>query len=157
MRVVDRRSSSSPPGSCCAPGSATGSSPSAATRTRRARSASRSKTVKIGLFMARRRSWPGSSACTLLFQFNTVQSGQGVGHEFIYIIAAVIGGCLLTGGYGSAIGAAIGALIFGMVSQGIVYAGWDPDWFKAFLGVMLLLARPAQHCASSRRTRGRGE
>jgi simple sugar transport system permease protein len=52
----------------------------------------------------------------------------------------VIGGCLLTGGYGTAIGAAIGAFIFGMVNQGIVYAGWNPDWFKFFLGGMLLFA-----------------
>ena len=67
-----------------------------------------------------------------------MQSGQGVGNEFIYIIAAVVGGCLLTGGYGSAIGAAIGAFIFGMAEQGIVYAGWNPDWFYFFLGVLLL-------------------
>jgi simple sugar transport system permease protein len=95
--------------------------------------------VKIGLFM-----FVGFSAwfvgMHLLFSFNTVQSGQGVGNEFIYIIAAVIGGCLLTGGYGTAIGAAIGAFIFGMVQQGIVYAGWNPDWFKFFMGVMLLFA-----------------
>ncbi|MFI0806556.1 ABC transporter permease [Streptomyces echinatus] len=73
-----------------------------------------------------------------LFAFNTVQSGEGVGQELIYIAAAVIGGCLLTGGYGSAIGPVFGAFMFGMVQQGIVYAGWNPDWFKAFLGVMLL-------------------
>ncbi|WP_330286284.1 ABC transporter permease [Streptomyces sp. NBC_00576] len=95
--------------------------------------------TKIALFM-------GVGACAwfvgmhLLFSFNTVQSGEGVGSEFLYIIAAVIGGCLLTGGYGSAIGSVIGAFIFGMVSQGIVYANWNPDWFKAFLGVMLLVA-----------------
>jgi simple sugar transport system permease protein len=74
----------------------------------------------------------------LLFEYNTVQSGQGVGNEFIYIIAAVIGGCLLTGGYGSVVGASIGALIFGMTQLGITYAGWNPDWFKTFLGVMLI-------------------
>ena len=95
--------------------------------------------VKIGLFM-----FVGFCAwfvgMHLLFAFNTVQSGQGVGNEFFYIIAAVIGGCLLTGGYGTAIGAAIGAFIFGMTNQGIVYAGWDPDWFKFFLGAMLLFA-----------------
>ncbi|MFE9612449.1 ABC transporter permease [Streptomyces sp. NPDC006012] len=73
-----------------------------------------------------------------LFSFNTVQSGEGVGQELIFIAAAVIGGCLLTGGYGSAIGPVFGAFMFGMVNQGIVYAGWNPDWFKAFLGVMLL-------------------
>jgi simple sugar transport system permease protein len=95
--------------------------------------------VKIGLFMT-----VGFAAwfvgMHLLFSFNTVQSGQGVGNEFLYIIAAVIGGCLLTGGYGTAIGAAIGAFIFGMTNQGIVYAGWNPDWFKFFLGAMLLFA-----------------
>lgn len=95
--------------------------------------------VKIGLFMG------VAFTCWfygmhLLFAFNTVQSGQGVGNEFLYIIAAVVGGCLLTGGYGSAIGAAVGAFIFGMTTQGIVFAGWDPSWFKFFLGVMLLLA-----------------
>ncbi|EGX57303.1 ABC transporter membrane protein [Streptomyces zinciresistens K42] len=73
-----------------------------------------------------------------LFSFNTVQSGEGVGQELIYIAAAVIGGCLLTGGAGSAIGPVFGAFMFGLVQQGIVYAGWNPDWFKAFLGVMLL-------------------
>ena len=95
--------------------------------------------VKIGLFMVVGfTAW--FSGMHLLFSYNTVQSGQGVGQEFIYIIAAVIGGCLLTGGYGTAIGAAIGAFIFGMVQQGIVYAGWEPDWFKFFMGVMLLFA-----------------
>ena len=63
---------------------------------------------------------------------------RGTGREFIAIIAVVIGGTLLTGGYGSAIGAVFGALIFGMVSQGVVYAGVDADWVQAFLGVMLL-------------------
>ena len=76
----------------------------------------------------------------LLYRFNTLQAGNGVGQEFLYIVAAVVGGTLLTGGYGNAIGVAIGAFIFGMTNQGIVYAGWDPNWFRAFLGVMLLLA-----------------
>ena len=53
--------------------------------------------------------------------------------EFYAIIAVVIGGDLLTGGYGSAIGAVLGALIFGMVQQGIIFAGIDADWFQSFL------------------------
>jgi simple sugar transport system permease protein len=95
--------------------------------------------TKIGLFM-------GVGFCGWilgmhnLFAFDAVQSGEGVGNEFLYIIAAVIGGCLLTGGYGSAVGGAIGAFIFGMANKGIVYAQWNPDWFKFFLGLMLLLA-----------------
>ncbi|MEA5454890.1 ABC transporter permease [Sinomonas sp. JGH33] len=97
------------------------------------------KATKIGLFM-------GVGFCGWLlgmhnlFAFDAVQSGEGVGNEFLYIIAAVIGGCLLTGGYGSAVGGAIGAFIFGMANKGIVYAQWNPDWFKFFLGLMLLLA-----------------
>ena len=97
------------------------------------------KATKIGLFMA-----VGFCGWILgmhnLFAFDSVQSGEGVGNEFLYIIAAVIGGCLLTGGYGSAVGGAIGAFIFGMANKGIVYAQWNPDWFKFFLGLMLLLA-----------------
>jgi simple sugar transport system permease protein len=73
-----------------------------------------------------------------ILRFTTVQANQGIGLEFQFIIAAVIGGCLLTGGFGSAIGAAIGALIFGMARQGIVFANWNSDWFMLFLGIMLL-------------------
>jgi simple sugar transport system permease protein len=93
--------------------------------------------TKIGLFMTTAfAAW--IVGMLNLFKTTTAQSTTGVGQEFVYIICAVVGGCLLTGGYGSAIGAALGALIYGMVGQGIVYAGWDSDWLYAFLGVMLL-------------------
>ena len=52
----------------------------------------------------------------------------------------MIGGCLLTGGYGSAVGAAVGALLYAVAREGIALAGWDPHWFPAFLGVLLLVA-----------------
>jgi len=73
-------------------------------------------------------------------QASSAVSEQGVGYEFYYIIAAVVGGCFLTGGYGSAIGAAIGACIIGMAFEGVIYSGWDSSWDFAFLGVILLLA-----------------
>jgi len=95
--------------------------------------------VKISLFMAT------ATAAWLVAVIQVIGSTgadvlRGTQQEFYAIIAVVIGGTLLTGGYGSAIGAAIGALIFGMVRQGIVYAGVDADWFQVFLGGMLLLA-----------------
>ncbi|MGH3516124.1 MAG: ABC transporter permease [Haloechinothrix sp.] len=97
------------------------------------------KHTKIGLFMT-----VGFMAWFVgmhnLFRFNTVQSGEGIGNELIYIAAAVIGGCALMGGWGTAIGAAIGALILGMAQQGVVYAGWSPDLFKFFIGATLLAA-----------------
>lgn len=95
--------------------------------------------VKVGLFMTT------AAAAWLVGMMNIVRlrsavASQGIGQEFIYIIAASIGGCLLTGGYGSVVGASIGAFIFGMAQVGIVFAGWDTDWFYSFLGVMLLVA-----------------
>ncbi len=98
-----------------------------------------SNRVKIALFMTT------AIAGWLVGMMNIVRlrsavASQGIGQEFVFIISAVIGGCLLTGGYGSAIGAAIGAIIFGMARVGIVFAGWDTDWFYSFLGIMLLVA-----------------
>ena len=74
----------------------------------------------------------------LAFCLNTIQSGTGNGLEFEYIIAAVVGGTALTGGYGSAFGAAIGAFIMAMARQGIPAARWNSDWRFAFLGMILL-------------------
>jgi simple sugar transport system permease protein len=95
--------------------------------------------VRVRLFMA-----TAAAACLVsVMQTLTFGSGdvsRGVQREFQAIIAAVIGGCLLTGGYGSVIGAALGALTFGMATLGITYAGWDSNWFSAFLGAMLLIA-----------------
>ncbi|MPQ98730.1 ABC transporter permease [Modestobacter sp. I12A-02628] len=75
-----------------------------------------------------------------LVRLRGVQVDPVLGSEIQYLVVAVIGGCLLTGGYGSAVGAALGSLLYAVASQGIVLAGWDPRWFQVFLGVLLLLA-----------------
>ncbi len=83
-----------------------------------------------------------SLAATLVGTINAVEltsvsAGQGTGYEFYYIIAAVVGGTLLTGGAGSVIGASLGALILGMTTLGIQYAGWDSTWRFTFFGLIL--------------------
>jgi simple sugar transport system permease protein len=95
--------------------------------------------MKIILFMAT------ASAAWLVATIQVLSTGsadtlRGEQREFYAIIAVVIGGTLLTGGYGSAIGAVFGALTVGMVQQGIVYTGIDSDWFLVFLGAMLIVA-----------------
>ncbi len=76
----------------------------------------------------------------LAFRLNTIQASTGDGEEFEYIIAAVVGGTALTGGYGSTLGAAIGAIIMAMSVQGIPFSRWNSDWRFVFLGGILLVA-----------------
>ena len=95
--------------------------------------------VKIGLFMFTAFCATVYAACQV-FEFGSAASDRGLLKEFEAIIAAVIGGCLLTGGYGSIVGAMFGALIFGVVQQGILFTGVPNDWFRVFLGAMLLVA-----------------
>lgn len=95
--------------------------------------------VKIALFMCT------SAAAWLVATIQVLSVGsadalRGEQREFFAIIAAVIGGTLMTGGYGSAIGAMFGALIIGMVQQGIVFAGTDSDWFLVVMGTLLIVA-----------------
>jgi ribose/xylose/arabinose/galactoside ABC-type transport system permease subunit len=76
----------------------------------------------------------------LAFRLRTIQANTGNGEEFDYIIAAVVGGTLLTGGYGTALGGMLGACIVAMATLGITFARWNSDWRFLFLGVTLLLA-----------------
>jgi simple sugar transport system permease protein len=73
-------------------------------------------------------------------ELRSMQSKEGIGLEFIFIICAVVGGCLLTGGYGSVIGTFFGAAMLGMVQLGIVFAQWDSNWTFTFQGVILFMA-----------------
>ena len=95
--------------------------------------------VKILMFMF-------TAFCATVFataqviEFGSAAADRGLLKEFEAIISVVIGGALLTGGYGSVIGAALGALIFGVVQQGLFFAGVESSLFRVFLGIILLLA-----------------
>jgi len=95
--------------------------------------------VKISMFM-----FTAFCACVFatcqVMEFGSAGADRGLLKEFEAIIAVVIGGALLTGGYGSVVGAALGALIFGVVQQGLFFAGVESSLFRVFLGVILLFA-----------------
>jgi simple sugar transport system permease protein len=110
--------------------------------------------VKITLFVF-------TAFCACLFavlqvaDVGSAASDRGLQKEFEAIIAAVIGGALLTGGYGSVLGACFGALIFGVVQIGISYTNVNSDWYRVVLGAMLLLAVLFNHYIRSRATTGK--
>jgi simple sugar transport system permease protein len=95
--------------------------------------------TKILLFMATSMTSALLGIMTAI-QLRSIQANEGVGREFIFIIAAVVGGCLLTGGYGSVVGSAFGAAVLGMAQIGIILSQWDSNWVFAFQGVILMLA-----------------
>lgn len=95
--------------------------------------------VKIGLFMG---SAFGAALVGVIqtILYNSAQVANGQAFVFNSIIAVVIGGVLLTGGYGSVVGVVLGTLTFAIVQQGIYYTGWNSDWASLILGVLLLAA-----------------
>lgn len=95
--------------------------------------------VKILLFMFTAFCATLYATCELM-EYGSAAADRGTLKEFEAIIAAVIGGTLLTGGYGSVIGTCFGALIFAVVQVGINYSGIDNSWYRVVLGVLLLLA-----------------
>ena len=95
--------------------------------------------VKILMFMLSAFCATVFAACQVL-DFGSAAADRGLLKEFEAIIAVVIGGTLLTGGYGTVIGAALGALIFGVVQQGLFFAAVDSSLFRVFLGIILVVA-----------------
>ncbi|CAM5775326.1 ABC transporter permease [Labrys miyagiensis] len=78
-------------------------------------------------------------------EYHSGNATAGLGYVFQAPIVAVIGGVLLGGGYGSAIGVFLGTVIFGVINIGIFYTGWSTDWVQLFLGVLLMFAVLANH------------
>jgi simple sugar transport system permease protein len=75
-----------------------------------------------------------------LTRLGTVVIVPGLASGVDFLVVAVIGGCLLTGGWGSVWGAAVASVLYAVIRQGITLAGWDPQWFEMLLGVLLLVA-----------------
>jgi simple sugar transport system permease protein len=95
--------------------------------------------VKIILFMTTAAS-AALFACIQVLNFGSADVLRGQNKEFEAIITAVVGGTLLTGGYGSALGSAFGAFILGTTQLGINFVGINSDWYQVVLGSILLLA-----------------
>lgn len=95
--------------------------------------------LTIALFM-------GSGLCSAFvgmsqaILYNSAQVSAGQSYIFNSIIAVVIGGVMLTGGYGSVVGIVLGTLTFSIVNQGIYYTGFDANWASLIIGILLLAA-----------------
>ena len=96
--------------------------------------------VKISLFMF-------SALCatlfaaTQVFETNTADAAKGNLKELEAIAAAVIGGIVLTGGFGTVIGIIFGAVIFGIAREAFFYIPFvDGSFYRVFLGFILLTA-----------------
>lgn len=95
--------------------------------------------VKLLLFI-----WTSVSAAFVgilqAVAYNSGNAVSGQGYVFQTAIAAVIGGVLLTGGFGSVPGIVCGTMIYGIVSLGLFYTGWPTDWLATFIGALLVVA-----------------
>jgi simple sugar transport system permease protein len=73
-------------------------------------------------------------------RFSSVDALRGQGMELEVVLAVVVGGASLNGGFGSIIGAALGVLIIGMIQQGLILIGISVDWYQAGIGLLLIVA-----------------
>jgi simple sugar transport system permease protein len=72
--------------------------------------------------------------------FNSAQVSGGMNYIFNAVVSVVVGGVLLTGGFGSALGVFVGTITFAIVSQGIYFTSIDRNWSSLIIGIMLLVA-----------------
>jgi simple sugar transport system permease protein len=78
-------------------------------------------------------------------RFSSVDALRGTGLELEVILAVVVGGALLSGGYGSILGAMLGVLILGMLQQGLILIGVSVYWYRAGIGLLLIVAAVVNH------------
>jgi simple sugar transport system permease protein len=77
---------------------------------------------------------------TQAIQFGTADAVGGQGYVFQAPIVVVIGGVLLTGGFGTILGVVMGTVLYGIISGGLFYTGWDTDLSQVILGVLMIIA-----------------
>jgi rhamnose transport system permease protein len=73
-------------------------------------------------------------------QYQTIDSTAGTGYELTVISAVVVGGVAIFGGSGSAVGAAVGALLLSTIASALNVLGISPFWDQAIAGFLLLVA-----------------
>ncbi len=95
--------------------------------------------LNIALYMASGFAAAFVGMCQAIL-YNSAQVSAGQSFIFNSIIAVVIGGVFLTGGYGSVLGIVLGTITFAIVNQGIYYTGFDANWASLIIGVLLLAA-----------------
>ena len=96
--------------------------------------------VKISLFMFTAFCATMFAACQV-FEVNTADTAKGNLKELEAIAAAVIGGVVLTGGFGSILGIILGTIIFGIAKEAFFYIpGIDGSFYRVFLGAVLVSA-----------------
>ena len=95
--------------------------------------------MTILLFMASGVSATFVGLCQAIL-YNSAQVSAGQSYIFNAIISVVVGGALLTGGYGSVVGIVLGTLTFSIVNQGIYFTSFDANWASLIIGVLLLVA-----------------
>jgi len=110
--------------------------------------------VKISLFMFTAICATIFAACQV-FDTNTADAAKGSLKELEAIAAAVVGGTLMTGGFGTIVGVVFGAVIFGLVQNSVFFIPWiDGSYYRVFLGSVLLIAAFANENIRKRITGG---
>ena len=96
--------------------------------------------VKVGLFMFSAFCATIFAACQV-FDTNSSDAAKGMFKELEAIAIAVVGGILMTGGFGSIVGVVFGAVTFGLVANAVFFIPWiDGAWFRVFVGTVLRAA-----------------
>ena len=95
--------------------------------------------LTIGLFMLSSMSaaFVGVNQAIL---FNSAQVSAGMSYIFNTIVCVVVGGVLLTGGYGSVVGIVLGTMTFSIVNQGIYFSTFNANLAAFIIGVLTLAA-----------------